>query len=267
MVGICGAGFFLWAQSVSANEARELETCQKLATSQFLDSSLIPEVLPDQGFDLAEVEDWTNPDLVAVLPASELQQRFIEALKLLKKDFPKMVSEYWLKMRFTDEPTPEKILQNLGRIAIYGYTSSDAWILNGGLWNQCSNVLPQLRGYIEALSLGLSELPKFDGIDGKKLHRNLPLLTEDLEQYRVQETVLFRGFTSTATSWGNFGGKVNFEIHCSVSGVNVKSFSQAENENEILFPARTNFRILQKVGKKVIMVEDVEACSSHVEAK
>lgn len=137
--------------------------------------------------------------------------------------------------------------------AIEAYTSDGYGPINSSIW---SGSAEKCDGVIEVLNQGLSKIPKYNGW----VFRGTDLPAAVREQHKKGELINYAAFTSTSTTSG-WGGQDQFMIY-SQNGSSIDSVSSCEGEDEVLFPADTNFKVLEVIHdietdkKLFIMVEE-----------
>lgn len=92
---------------------------------------------------------------------------------------------------------------------------------------------------------GVRKMPDYSGV----VYRSAPSLPPNvLEQYKVGETIDEKGFTSTSKKQGGqYGyGKIRFTIR-SNHGKDVSGISHYKDEEEVLFPPGTRFKVERRV--------------------
>lgn len=111
--------------------------------------------------------------------------------------------------------------------------------LRTGAWSTAQHV------YVKMVNKALSKMPAHTGT----LTRNTTLTAEQLSKYNnVGKVIMEDAFMSTSTG-SVFSGNVQFKVSAiGKRGASIKKLSQHSGENEVLFQARTFFKI-DKVDK------------------
>ncbi len=100
--------------------------------------------------------------------------------------------------------------------------------------------LKDSRPMIDVLNSALRKLKRFSGA----VKRGADIPKEVSDKYQVGEVLSFPAFTSTSISTG-FSGNVRFVIH-SRTGRYIGMHSNFQNEDEVLIPAGSKFKVLDR---------------------
>lgn len=129
--------------------------------------------------------------------------------------------------------------------ALADYTGPGYGDLNDALRNHTLDA--SLSARVDALKAALAKLPPYEGL----VIRGSNIPAEMLELYEPGEVVVEHAFLSTTKNPAvaqlpTFAGNVEFQI-LSKSGRDVSPYSTFPAEQEVLFPAGTNFLVVEKV--------------------
>jgi NAD:arginine ADP-ribosyltransferase. len=139
-------------------------------------------------------------------------------------------------------------LSTMERVALYGYTTKEYVVINGGL--RQGNLNPQLQAYVGHINRGMERLDSFKPRDGQNLYRgatwaSMPQFVKD--QYKAGGQLRDLAFTSTSTDQtaAFSAGDVKMTISGAVGKGKVAPFSAFPGEGEVLFPPGTLFDVIQ----------------------
>lgn len=122
--------------------------------------------------------------------------------------------------------------------------------LRNGTWTAQQHV------YVNTVNKALKKLPPYEGVT----RRGTTLNKTDQAKYVVGNVTEERAFTSTSTGSG-FDGNTRYTI-TGKSGRDISKISNYQHEGEVLFPARTFFRVTkvegQPGGDMHVHMEEVE---------
>lgn len=156
-------------------------------------------------------------------------------------------------------------LSDLQKVAIYGYTNSDdCYLLNRELrasQGDVGGLSDYGKAYIRHITDGLAALPPPDprrfesyndgGVDKIMVHRGTKHLPAELDRSLQRgNTITEHAFTSTSASESKkFHGSYQFTILLSdqTAGRDISALSP-HDEEEILFPPGTQFRVAHREG-------------------
>jgi|GEM_PF-311641 len=120
-----------------------------------------------------------------------------------------------------------------------GFSSINA-ALRSGTWSVAQHV------YTKMVNKALAAMPAFTG----EVKRGASLQADQQAKYVVGNVVPEMAFTSTASSGGGFGGNTRFHIKAiGKRGASIMKLSNHSSENEVLFQARTHFKVTKVQGK------------------
>ena len=137
-------------------------------------------------------------------------------------------------------------------LSIYAYTGSLYAQVNHGLRTGQSG---DYQSVVDTMNSGLQKLAGYKG----KVARGTQNLGNDFEDMKkVGSIKRFKSFTSTSTGSG-FGGAIRFGIQ-SCNGKYIAPLSNSAAEEEVLFIAGTEFRILDAKGSTQMHIELEEIC-------
>jgi len=112
--------------------------------------------------------------------------------------------------------------------------------LRSGAWT------PAQHAYVSMVNKALSEMPKHTGV----CKRGTDLTAAQIAQYKPGHIVQENAFLSTASTGSGFSGNVRFTVTAiGKRGASIQKLSLHPSENEVLFQARTFFKV-NKVEKK-----------------
>jgi hypothetical protein len=118
--------------------------------------------------------------------------------------------------------------------------------LRSGAWTPAQHV------YVKMVNKALAAMPAHTGV----LTRNTALSNADLQKYlNVGHVIQEDAFMSTSTK-SVFSGNVQFKVNAiGKHGASIKQLSNHPGENEVLFQARTFFKIdkVEKKGEKHVI--------------
>lgn len=149
-------------------------------------------------------------------------------------------------------------------VALRVYTSDEYSGMNAALRKgRHEDMDEDQRKYLESsiklATAGLEQMPSYTGT----VHRAAELPLEVIQKYKTGETIVERGFTSTSSSKSAIS---DFETFANVSyvidstkGKSVKKLSEHAEEEEILYPPGTQFKILnveENNGKYTVYMRD-----------
>lgn len=118
-----------------------------------------------------------------------------------------------------------------------GYASINE-ALRSGSWTEAQHV------YVKMVNKALQGMPKYKGT----VRRGTSLSIADQSKYKVGHIVEERAFTSTSTGKG-WDGNTNYVINSiGERGSSIKKLSNHPGENEVLFSARTFFKVTHVEG-------------------
>jgi ADP-ribosyltransferase exoenzyme len=156
-------------------------------------------------------------------------------------------------------PSPADPMTSDDLSALTHYTGAGYRDLNDALRSTALDASQHAQ--VEALQNALSKLPPYEG----PVIRGTNLPPEALAQYRPGEIITEDAFLSTSTNPAvarspGFAGNVEFRI-MSRTGRDISPFSMFPDEQEILFPAGTNFYVVSKsidplTGRTVIRMAE-----------
>lgn len=130
-------------------------------------------------------------------------------------------------------------------MAISEFTVSQFREINQAIWSgKAKEERHQI--YIKAMTTGLDRLPSYKGTVIR--YTSLPVAV--LEAHRVGEIVTYDAFTSTSKrpDW-SWVGSHRFVIYSAKKGKSVEAFSINPQEQEVLFPPNTKFKVLSRERK------------------
>ncbi len=141
---------------------------------------------------------------------------------------------------------------------VQSYTGSAYYAVNKALRE--GSWTAQQHLYVNTVNKALKKLPKYQG---GPTHRGASLTAQVQGLYKVGHIVEERAFTSTAKSPGSaFGGNTKYVV-TGKSGIDVQKLSHYNSEQEVLYPARSFFRVTKVEGsagsQMVVHMEEVEA--------
>lgn len=126
-----------------------------------------------------------------------------------------------------------KNYSNGGYHAVNGALRSGAWT-------------PAQHAYVSMVNKALMAMPAYTG----SLSRGATLTAEQQARYKEGFIVQEHAFTSTAKKGEGFGGNTRFKITAiGKRGADIKKLSNYPNENEVLYAARTFFKVTKVEGK------------------
>lgn len=106
--------------------------------------------------------------------------------------------------------------------------------LRSGAWT------PAQHAYVSMVNKALDGMPKFSGT----CRRGANLSPEQIARYKPGHIVQEQSFTSTASAGGGFGGNVRFTVKAiGKRGASIQKLSNHPHESEVLFQARTFFKV------------------------
>jgi NAD:arginine ADP-ribosyltransferase len=179
-------------------------------------------------------------------------------------DYEKKWKSKFAEDQWTPPPPPPSALE-LG--AVSAYTGNTYDLVNCFL-RDCLEPSEKLKNrenvlnFTRLLNSALAQLPTYSGTAYRGVSKDLS--EAQLARYIVGETVQENSFTSASTSktkaFEYFGtGNTRFIILSKTSS-HIKSFSNLPEEDEVLFAANSQFRVVdrrQEKGKTIILMEDV----------
>lgn len=106
--------------------------------------------------------------------------------------------------------------------------------LRSGSWT------PAQHAYVSMVNKALDGMPKFSGT----CRRGANLSPEQIARYKPGHIVQEQSFTSTASAGKGFGGNVRFTVKAiGKRGASIQKLSNHPHESEVLFQARTFFKV------------------------
>lgn len=124
--------------------------------------------------------------------------------------------------------------------------------LRSGAWTPAQHV------YVSMVNKALMAMPKFTGI----CRRGTSLSDEQIAVYKEGHIIQDNGFMSTASQGGGFSGNVRFTVKAiGRRGASIQKLSNHPGESEVLFAARTFFKVNKvttKGGETHIEMEEWE---------
>jgi uncharacterized protein YukE len=150
--------------------------------------------------------------------------------------------------------------------AVRGYTTDEGAVadyrrINSALRSGDAGAIRQLQPYIDKIQAGLAHLPDHQGTVYRGTFLKPEVIDSFREAARTGNPTVEKAFTSTTTKpQAAFAGNTTFSIW-SEHGKDVSPISVFGNEQEVLFPPGTRFRVLSVTesagGEHVIMLREV----------
>lgn len=143
-------------------------------------------------------------------------------------------------------------------VAIKFYSDSGYGCMNTQLRKKKEDQNPKLTPLLKFMDSGLAKIPSYQGL----VRRGGSLPVAVREQHKVGTVVKYDAYTSTSTQSG-FNGTDMFMMY-SKQGKPIMGFSSHSGEYEVLFPAGTQFKVLDVSSKNGINYYVMKEVSSDI---